>query len=229
MADFLLIHGACHGGWAWERVAPLLRAAGHRVTAPDLPCDDLSVDLDGTAAAAVESLPAEAADVVVVAHSLGALVAPLVARDVRARRMVLLAGIVGAPGESLESLAAVDADRDGALDATDIETDGEGRFRFSDSGARRVLFHDCSPDVTDTAIARLRFQRSMWRDVAGFDAWPDCETVSVVCEDDRVVHPEWSARVARDRLRVEPVLLPGGHSPFFSQPAALADVLLRGL
>jgi pimeloyl-ACP methyl ester carboxylesterase len=37
MATFVLIHGAWHGAWCWERVAPLLVAEGHRVLAPDLP------------------------------------------------------------------------------------------------------------------------------------------------------------------------------------------------
>src|SRR4051812_38188961 len=37
MATFILVHGAWHGGWCWERLAPLLTAAGHRVLAPDLP------------------------------------------------------------------------------------------------------------------------------------------------------------------------------------------------
>ena len=36
MATFVLIHGAWHGGWCWERVTPWLRAAGHRVYAPTL-------------------------------------------------------------------------------------------------------------------------------------------------------------------------------------------------
>jgi pimeloyl-ACP methyl ester carboxylesterase len=34
---FLLVHGAWHGGWCWEMIAPLLEAAGHKVVAPDLP------------------------------------------------------------------------------------------------------------------------------------------------------------------------------------------------
>src|SRR5262249_22173404 len=34
---FVLITGAWHGGWTWRRVAANLRAAGHRVLAPDLP------------------------------------------------------------------------------------------------------------------------------------------------------------------------------------------------
>src|SRR5882757_8423134 len=36
MSTFLLVHGAWHSGRAWERVAPLLESAGHRVLAPSL-------------------------------------------------------------------------------------------------------------------------------------------------------------------------------------------------
>ena len=166
---------------------------------------------------------------VVVAHSLGALVAPLVADRLPVRRMVMLAGIVGAPGASLESLASEDADRDGPLGDGALEYDAEGRFRFSREGAQRLLYHDCPPEVADAAIAQLRFQRSMWTEVAQFEAWPAVETVSITCTEDRVVNPAWSNRMARVRLGVEPVELPGGHSPFLARAAALAEVLLAGL
>jgi pimeloyl-ACP methyl ester carboxylesterase len=36
VSTYLLVHGAFHGGWAWQRVTPLLEAAGHRVHAPSL-------------------------------------------------------------------------------------------------------------------------------------------------------------------------------------------------
>ena len=40
MTTFVLVHGAWHGGWCWDRVAPLLRSAGdgaaHEVHAPTL-------------------------------------------------------------------------------------------------------------------------------------------------------------------------------------------------
>ncbi|MDR7275423.1 alpha/beta fold hydrolase [Catenuloplanes atrovinosus] len=36
MSTFLLVHGAWHSGRAWDRVVPLLTAAGHRVFAPSL-------------------------------------------------------------------------------------------------------------------------------------------------------------------------------------------------
>ena len=36
MTTFVLVHGAWHGGWCWDRVAPRLREAGHDVHAPTL-------------------------------------------------------------------------------------------------------------------------------------------------------------------------------------------------
>ena len=33
---YVLVHGAWHGGWAWSKAAPLLRAAGHGVSTPTL-------------------------------------------------------------------------------------------------------------------------------------------------------------------------------------------------
>ena len=35
-ATFVLVHGAWHGGWCWQRVVHRLQARGHRVYAPTL-------------------------------------------------------------------------------------------------------------------------------------------------------------------------------------------------
>ena len=36
MANYVLVHGSWLGGWCWQRVTPLLTAAGHNVLAPSL-------------------------------------------------------------------------------------------------------------------------------------------------------------------------------------------------
>jgi pimeloyl-ACP methyl ester carboxylesterase len=36
MATYVLVHGGWHGGWCWNRVAPLLREAGHHVLTPTM-------------------------------------------------------------------------------------------------------------------------------------------------------------------------------------------------
>ncbi len=226
MSTFLLLHGACHGGWCWDDVGAHLAGAGHRVVAPDLPCDDLGAGLDQYAAVADLAVGDAGDDLVVVGHSLGALTAAVVASRRPVRRLVFVAGIIGAPGKSLQDLAEVDTDRDGALAEGDIEMDAEGRFRFTAAGAARALYHDCPADVAAGAARRLRFQRSMWTEKAPFDAWPDVEIASVLCRDDRVVHPAWTRRTSVERLGVEPIELDGGHSPMLSRPAELAEVLL---
>ena len=42
MSTFVLVHGAWHGGWCWDRVAPLLRGAG--LGAEPLPFDARGTD-----------------------------------------------------------------------------------------------------------------------------------------------------------------------------------------
>ena len=37
MSTFVLVHGGWSGGWTWEKVVPLMKEAGHKVQAPDLP------------------------------------------------------------------------------------------------------------------------------------------------------------------------------------------------
>ena len=227
MSDVLLIHGACHGAWCWDAVASHLSESGHRPIAVDLPCDDPKSGLAEYTDVAVASLPAGLDDLIVVGHSLGALTAAIVADRVKTRRLVFVAGIIPSPGKSLADLATSDAERDGHLGKEDLEFDKSGLFRFSREGAMRALFHDCEPEAADLALARLRFQHSMWNEVAEFDGWRATEIVSVVCTEDRVVNPAWSRQVSKERLGVDAIELPGGHSPWLSRPAELARMLVE--
>jgi alpha-beta hydrolase superfamily lysophospholipase len=47
-AAFVLVHGAWHGAWCFERIAALLAAAGHAVVARDLPAHGLNAALPAT-------------------------------------------------------------------------------------------------------------------------------------------------------------------------------------
>ena len=79
MSTFALIHGGGHGGWCWELVIPELEARASSAVAPDLPIDDPGPGLAAYAQIVVRAIGDSVDDVVVVGHSLGGLVVPLVA------------------------------------------------------------------------------------------------------------------------------------------------------
>jgi pimeloyl-ACP methyl ester carboxylesterase len=111
MATFLICHGAWSAGWAWKKVRPLLRAAGHEVFTPTYtglgdrshhasPAVDLEMHIkDVLAVIEFEDLR----DCILVGHSYGGMVATGVADRVAesVRHLIYLDAFVPGNGQSL--------------------------------------------------------------------------------------------------------------------------------
>jgi pimeloyl-ACP methyl ester carboxylesterase len=181
-----------------------------------------------------DALPGRDEDVVVVAHSMGGLVAPVVAeRLVRegrpVQRVVFVAGLLPLVGSSFDDqVAAAGRGRvvlPGLGDGQADHGDGSSSWADLDKAAER-MFPDASSDLKAWAAPRLRRQYwTVMREVTPLTAWPDVEYVSVVCADDRVVSTAWSREACRERLGVAARELPGDHSPYLSRPVELVDLL----
>ncbi|HEU5024409.1 MAG TPA: alpha/beta hydrolase [Spirillospora sp.] len=106
MTTFVLVAGAWHGPWSWDRVVPFLHGAGARTLAPALGEGDVGLhDHADEVVAALDGV--EDDDVVLVGHSYAGLVVREAAdrRAGRVRRLVLVDGWAGADGASLYGLA----------------------------------------------------------------------------------------------------------------------------
>ncbi len=111
MVDYLLIHGAWHGGWCWDRVTARLRSQGHRAMAPSLAGLgeragelDRSIDLDRHIADILACADAHGLQgMVLVGHSYGGFPATAAAQRLGARvaHLVLLDAFLPADGEIL--------------------------------------------------------------------------------------------------------------------------------
>jgi pimeloyl-ACP methyl ester carboxylesterase len=77
MAVYVLIHGAGSDPWLWHLLTLELRARGHDVVAPDLPCDDDSAGLTKYADTVVDAID-DRSGVILVAQSFAGFTAPLV-------------------------------------------------------------------------------------------------------------------------------------------------------
>jgi len=133
MATFVLVHGAWHGGWCWNRVAKILRSKGHDVYAPTLTgvCErshlaNKDVSLDTHIADIVGEIKwNELKDVVLVGHSYGGLIVSGVCEKIGSKvgSLVMLDAFVSENGQSL-----VDMQPPAAAKAfNDLEAKGEWR------------------------------------------------------------------------------------------------------
>jgi hypothetical protein len=102
----------------------------------------------------------------------------------------------------------------------------DGSSSWRPAAAVEVLYPDSPPPRAAWAAAQLR--RQHWRtttEVTPLTAWPDVPATYVRCAGDAVIDADWACRAVPERLGVEPITLPGDHSPFLSRPAELADLL----
>ena len=114
MATFVLVHGAWHGGWCWQRVTPHLRAGGHDVFAPTLTglCESAhlaapSVGLNTHIQDVIGLIEKnELNDIVLLGHSYGGMVITGVAEHIasRIKTLVYLDAFIPEDGQSLLSI-----------------------------------------------------------------------------------------------------------------------------
>jgi pimeloyl-ACP methyl ester carboxylesterase len=224
MADYVLVHGAWHGGWCWRRVAERLRAAGHRVFTPTLTglaerahLRRWDVGLHTHAEDIARMLRFEdLRDVILVGHSYGGFVVREAADQEaeRVRRIVLLDAWIGRDGESIDSRAPdwfrdwVDsATEDGLIGVPPVASVG-----VTDDGDAAWLADMLTPQP------RLTFSQAT-RLTGAVDDIP-CQAV-VCAPGGGVPFGQWASESGWD-----PVVIESGHDAMITAPAEVARVLL---
>lgn len=221
MATFVLIPGAGGSAWYWSRLAPLLRRAGHRAIAVDLPGEDDSAGLPEYARIVVGAA-GDHRDVVLVAQSLGGFTAAQVLGRLPVRSLVFVNAMIPAPGERPGEWWA----NTGALDAR-MAAAAEGGY--GDFDLATYFLHDVAPDVAAEVEAHQRSEAdAVFASACGLDAWPSIAIRALAGSDDRFFPVEFQCAVARERLGIEADVLPGGHLIALSEPETVADYLLTG-
>lgn len=228
MTVFALLHGGLHYGSCWDAVRTELRRQGHRAIAPDLPVDDDSAGALKWAQVVIESIEREVdgapEDVVVVAHSISGLCAPVIATLYPMRHMVFVGGLLPVPGQSFVEHLGANPD---AITFPEPQQHGDGPFGLTWESVREGFYHDCPEALARHTFDELRYQSfTVFTERCPISRWPDTASTYVLMRDDRAVGESWARRNAVARIGAQVVELDGGHSPFFSRPAELSAVLL---
>ena len=236
MAKFVLVHGAWHGGWCWEKLRPALEARGHTIAAPDLPghgsdgADPTLVTLDDYRRRVVETVEAQGAPVILVGHSMGGIVVSAVAEavpdDVAA--LVYLCAFLPRDGESLSSLEATNP-RPTVSPPIERRPDGKS-LSVPAEHHKRLFYGNCSDADVAWAQARHRPQpiAPFVTPVALSDArFGRVPKHYVECTGDEAISIELQRAMIAASPGVRVHTMATDHSPFLSDPEGLADVLDR--
>ena len=219
MTTFVLVPGAGGQAWYWHRVVAELERRGHVAVAVELPSGDETAGLAAYADAVVTAA-GDRSPLVVVAQSMGGLTAPLVCDRVDVELLVLLNAMVPSPGETGGEWWR-------ATGQADAQAEYFARLGLENGDDDAVTyFHDVPAEVAATAMEQpLTQSMRPFEEPWPLASWPDVPTRVLTGRDDRLFPAEFQARVARERLGLEPELMPGGHLVALSRPVELADRL----
>ncbi len=231
MATFVLVHGALHGGWCWQKLVPLLEADGHRAIAPDLPGmgadrTPLSAVTMGMWAACIAQRSREAGEpVILVGHSRGGAVISAAAELDPAAMLglVYLAALLLPAGKRPFDAAVAEGARSAVESRT--ATSDEISLRVEPAAARALFYNRASPEEAAWASAQLCAEPIAPNIVpltVSHERWGRLPRAYIECLDDRTL-PIGLQRAMQAVLPCDPVVtMDSDHSPFLSAPRILA-------
>ena len=221
----ILVPGAWHGAWCWHKLTPRLEQSGARVIAPDLPADGTFEDW----AQFVAGLVAREPGCVLLGHSRGGAIvsrAAELAPDA-IRRLVYLAAYLLPDGESVAEEARRDTGSSVVPNMVPVRRGFTCKIR--DEVLRETFYGECTDEDFEYARARLSpeplraLAAPVFTSAGRFGRVPRAYVETL---RDRAVTPEAQRRM-QAVLPCDPVFtLDTDHSPFLSQPEALARILI---
>jgi pimeloyl-ACP methyl ester carboxylesterase len=238
LAAFVMIHGAWHGGWAFEPLRARLEAAGHSLVAPDLPGmggDDeilARTTLDDWAAFAVAQCRASRRDgpVLLCGHSRGGIVLSQAAeRDPLAMDMLVYICAMLIPDGVSRAQFQKHQQPNPAFQAIVRPMPG-GKGTVIDTGGAAEVFAQLSPaEPAADALGRLVAEPDLPRATPlrlTPERFGSVPRHYIECLHDRTIPIEDQRRMQALQPCERVIALEADHSPFLSAPDALADALI---
>lgn len=235
MAAYVLIHGAWHGSWCWDKVVRLLNGKGHKVEAPDLPGHGKDktpireVSLQAYVDRVCKVLDGQPEPVILVGHSMGGVVISQAAeyRPEKIKTLVYLTAFLLQNGEFLLQVAGGDTE---ALVLPNLVMSEDQSFAtIKEEAIQQIVYGDCSDEDVKWAKSLLVPQAAAPLATPinitekNFGRIP---RVYIECLQDKAISPFIQKKMYTTLPCRSVITMDTSHSPFFSAPEALADHLV---
>lgn len=235
MSTYVLIHGAWHGSWCWDKVVPLLEKEGHKVEAPDLPGHGRDktpipeISLQAYADRVCQILDAQSEPVILVGHSMAGVVITQTAeyRPEKIKNLVYLTAFLLGNGEFLLQLA--EGDTETLVLPNLIMAEDQSYATVRDEAIKEAFYGDCSDE--DVARAKSLLVPQAAAPLATpvnttEEKFGRVPRVYISCLRDKAIAPALQEKMYKALPCEKVISMDTSHSPFFSAPELLVGHLL---
>lgn len=224
MSTYVLIHGAWHGGWCWNKVTPLLEAAGHTVVTPDLPglgndsTPPADINIDVYTQHVCKLIDAQSEPVILLGHSMGGLPISQAAerRPDSIKVLVYVTAMLLKNGQSTFDVVADDQDSQ-VLPNIVPSADGV-TATMRPEAVKDVFYADCNDADVERARSLFKPQPMvvMSEPIALSDEnFGRVPRVYIECLQDKALTPALQKRMYEASPCRSVIAMDASHSPFF--------------
>jgi pimeloyl-ACP methyl ester carboxylesterase len=224
--SIVLVHGAWSDGSVWSKVIPILKDAGHKVIAAQLPLQSLGEDV-AAVKRAVEQL---GNPTILVGHSYGGEVITNAGyNNPNVTGLVYIAAL--APDENKTSIDLFEMlpQPDNFLQAfsNNIIVDSAGFSYFNPDKFREFFAQDVHPSEADIlAVVQKPTNELITIEKSGPPAWKQLPAWYQISENDLLIPPDIQ-RLYAERMNATTVSLNSSHMSLISQPYEIAELILN--
>ena len=220
ISNVLFVHGAWANASAWDKVVPLIEAAGLTATAVSLPLTSLPEDV-ATLKRAIDLIDGP---LLLVGHSYGGSVITEGGHDPKVAGLVYVAAFAPDAGESAGSLGA-GGPPTRLLDV--VRPDANGFFKLTREGVDEVFAQDLTERERQLIFAS---QNPLAGAALGGEitapAWKEKPSWYLLASEDHTIHPGLQQTMST-RIGATTVSVASSHLPMLAQPQSVADLILQ--
>ncbi|MBI1769201.1 MAG: alpha/beta fold hydrolase [Bacteroidetes bacterium] len=234
MKTFILIHGSWHSAWNWHKVKPLLEKNGHKAIATDLPgmgrdkTPIAEVKMKSTVEKICGLIDSIEGNVILVGHSKNGIMISQAAeyRPDKIEKLIYLAAYMVQNGKTQREYSVQDTQ--GWLKPYVTQHPETNSHTLQTEIYKEGLYHDCGNEITEMAKVILS-NEPVESGIAPLELTDEnygrVPRYYIECTEDRAVTPYIQKVMYTETVCKKVYSLATSHSPFFSKPNELVEIL----
>lgn len=232
---FILVHGSWHSAWNWHKVKPLLEKRGYNVLAIDLPgmgrdkTPIEQVTMEMSVNKICKLIDTIEGKVILVGHSKNGIMISQAAeyRPKKIEKLIYLAAYLVPSGKTQREYSMQDTQ--GVLKPYVKKHEETNSTTLDEAIYKEGLYHDCEGSIAELAKVLLSHEpfitgvTPLKLTEGNFGRVP---RYYIECTEDRAVTPFIQQKMYLETPVKKVYKLKASHSPFFSMPEELVNVLM---